>query len=128
MEKVLDPPGYDTNNFKISNFDIRREKVQTNHRHNPALSQMAMSEKVGFIVNKSGWFKLKTFLSICLACYFFSSVAFAFTINNTVWKVNEYPFDYYGFHKYQFYLRYDGDDWWKWNKGFPFSLRSFSFL
>ena len=77
--------------------------------------------EVGFIIAKSGLFTLKTVYSICLAYYFFSSVALAFTINNTIWKVNEYPFDYYyGFHKYQFYLRYDGDDWWQWNKGFPF--------
>ncbi len=51
---------------------------------------------------------------------FTCSVALADTVNNTIWKVNEYPFDYYyGFHNYQFYLRYDGDDWWQWNKGFP---------
>ena len=77
--------------------------------------------EVGFIITKSGLFKLKRIFSICLSCYFCSSIAFAFTINNTIWKVNEYPFDYYyGFHKYQFNLRYDGDDWWQWNKAFPF--------
>ena len=54
---------------------------------------------------------------ICFTC----SISLAGTINNTIWKVNEYPFDYYyGFHNFQFYLRYDGDDWWRWNRGFPF--------
>jgi hypothetical protein len=77
--------------------------------------------ELGFSITKSGLVTLKTVLFICLSYSFFSSIVFASTINNTVWKVNEYPFDYYyGFHKYQFYLRYDDDDWWKWNKGFPF--------
>lgn len=63
---------------------------------------------------------------ICLLCFsicFLSSFAYSYTLNNSIWKVNEYPFDYYyGFKDFQFYLRYDGDDWWQWNKGFPFPL------
>lgn len=59
------------------------------------------------------------FLFIC----FLSSLAHSYTLDKTIWKVNEYPFDYYyGFKDFQFYLRYDGDDWWQWNKGFPFPL------
>ncbi len=45
------------------------------------------------------------------------------TINNTIWKVVEYDFDYYyGYHNMDFYLRYEDDDWWKWDRGFPFPL------
>ena len=34
------------------------------------------------------------------------------TINNTIWKVVEYDFDYYyGYHNMDFYLRYEDDDW-----------------
>jgi len=43
--------------------------------------------------------------------------------DSLIWKVNEYPFDYYyGFHNFQFYLRYEGDDWWQWNKAFPLPI------
>ena len=78
---------------------------------------------MGFSIIRNGLFKLKKIRFFCLAIFFITSIAFGFTINNTVWKVNEYPFNYYyGFYNFQFYLRYDGDDWWKWNKGFPFPI------
>ena len=45
------------------------------------------------------------------------------TINNTMWKVVEYEFDYYyGYHDMDFYLRYEDDAWWKWDAGFPFPI------
>lgn len=45
------------------------------------------------------------------------------TLNNTIWKVVEYGFDYYyGYHNMDFYLRCEDDDWWKWDEGFPFPI------
>ena len=58
---------------------------------------------------------------LCLSICLLSSLVHAYTLDKTIWKVNEYPFDYYyGFKDFKFHLRYDGDEWWQWNKGFPF--------
>ena len=53
---------------------------------------------------------------ICYACSFVNHK----TLNNTIWKVVEYGFDYYyGYYNMDFYLRYEDDNWWKWDEGFP---------
>ena len=66
---------------------------------------------------------MKSVCSFCVFIFLINAIAYSHTIDHTIWKVNEYPFDYYyGYYDYQFYLRYDGDDWWQWNKGFPLTI------
>ena len=54
--------------------------------------------------------QLKKISLLFFFIFLFSSIAHSYTLNNTIWKVNEYPFEYYyGFKDFQFYLRYNVD-------------------